>query len=248
MITSVHTERMVVISDLHLGNPFSKIRRQVIAFLRWAAEQNYDICINGDGLEIAQASFKKIAFEVPEFLRVLGDIQRKGQNVYYITGNHDIALEHFLEDWGVMKVTPFLNVISAKTRIRIEHGHIYDPFFVKHPLMYEFLTHFAGYLLKLHPSLYKFWISFEKWKSRLRARRTGIVGEHPSFMEAAHELSRRGFDVIVFGHTHHPGTKKLQDQGVYINSGSLMLSNHFVNIEKGVVELRCWEPSSKAAI
>ncbi|MCB9024969.1 MAG: UDP-2,3-diacylglucosamine diphosphatase [Bdellovibrionaceae bacterium] len=245
MITSIQSNRMVVISDLHLGNPFSQIRRQVIAFLRWAAKNKYDICINGDGLEIAQASFRKIAVEVPEFLRALGEIQRQGQNVYYVTGNHDIVLEHFLEDWGVMKVTPFLNVDSGTSRIRIEHGHIYDPFFVKYPVMYEVLTHFAGYLLKLHPALYKLWIGFEKWKSKIRAKRTGIVGEPPSYFEAATELSRRGFDAIIFGHTHHPGVKVLE-HGLYINSGSWMLSNHYVNIENGKAELRNWEPTSTA--
>ena len=117
MITTIQSERMIVISDLHLGNPFSKAKKRVIPFLRWASNQNYDICINGDGLEIAQASFKKIAFEVPEFFRVLGEIRRRGRQVYYVTGNHDIALEHFLEDWGMMKVSPFLNIHSGQSRI-----------------------------------------------------------------------------------------------------------------------------------
>ena len=66
MITNVKSEKLVVISDLHLGNPFSEAKKKVIPFLKWAAAQGYDICINGDGLEIAQASFNKIAFDVPE--------------------------------------------------------------------------------------------------------------------------------------------------------------------------------------
>src|SRR5690606_22534129 len=111
------------------------------------------ICINGDGLEIAQASFSKIAFDVPELFRALSDIRKQGREIYYVTGNHDIALEHFLEDWGMMKVSPFLNVDSNGTRIRIEHGHIYDPFFVKHPILYEVGTRFAGLFLKIHPQL-----------------------------------------------------------------------------------------------
>ncbi|NDG86144.1 MAG: UDP-2,3-diacylglucosamine diphosphatase, partial [Proteobacteria bacterium] len=194
MITTIRSERLVVISDLHLGNPFSNAKKKVLPFLKWAAQERFDVCINGDGLEIAQASFAKVAFEVPEFFRVLGDFKRAGREVYYVTGNHDIALEHFLEDWGVMKVSPFLNVHSGETRIRIEHGHIYDPFFVKHPALYETLTHFGGYLLKVNPALYKLWISFERFTSRLRARKTGILGEKPEFREAALELSRRGFD------------------------------------------------------
>ena len=243
MITSVRSERLVVISDLHLGNPFSEAKKKVIPFLKWAAAQGYDICINGDGLEIAQSSFNRIAFDVPELFRTLGDIRKKGREIYYVTGNHDIALEHFLEDWGMMKVSPFLNVESGNSRIRVEHGHIYDPFFVKSPRMYEALTHFAGFFLKVQPRLYRLWITFEKLQSRLRARKTGIIGEHPSFKEAAEELSRRGFDAIVFGHTHHPGTKELENGAMYLNPGSWMLSTHYVLIENGRTELKEWEQS-----
>lgn len=240
MITRVHSERMVVISDLHLGNPFSQAKKQVIPFLRWADRQGYDICINGDGLEIAQASFTKIAFEVPELFRILGEMRRRGREIFYVTGNHDIALEHFLEDWGMMTVSPFLNVESGSARIRIEHGHIYDPFFVRYPRLYEALTHFAGLLLKIHPQIYRFWIAFERFKSKVRARRSGIVGEHPSFRESAMELGRRGFDAIIFGHTHHAGEAELEDGARYFNSGSWMLTPYFVMIEKGQVSLREW--------
>lgn len=241
MITSICAEKLVVISDLHLGNPFSEAKKRVLSFLKWAVHQGYDVCINGDGLDIAQSSFSKIAFDVPELFRILSRIRSQGRQVYYVTGNHDIALEHFLEDWGAMTVCPFLNVDSNGTRIRIEHGHIYDPFFVKHPVLYEKLTHFAGILLQVQPQIYRLWISFERWKSRMRAKKTGILGEHPSFNEAATELSRRGFDVVVFGHTHHPGFHQLETGSLYLNPGSWMLSTHYVLIENGKVSLKEWK-------
>jgi UDP-2,3-diacylglucosamine pyrophosphatase LpxH len=241
VITRIRSERMVVISDLHLGNPFSQAKRQVIPFLKWADKQGFDICINGDGLDIAQASFNKIAFEVPELFRLLGEMRRRGREIFYITGNHDIALEHFLEDWGLMKVSPFLNVDSADYRIRIEHGHMYDPFFISFPKTYEFLTHFAGLILKIHPQLYRLWIAFERFASKVRSRKTGIIGEPPSFQSSALELSRRGFDAIIFGHTHHPGMTTLENGAKYFNSGSWMLTPYYVQIEKGVVSLQPWK-------
>ncbi len=230
----------MVISDLHLGNPFSNAKKKVIPFLKWAAQENFDICINGDGLEIAQSSFNKIAFEVPEFFRVLGEFRKAGREVYYVTGNHDIALEHFLEDWGMMKVSPFLNVDSNGKRIRIEHGHIYDPFFVRFPRLYEGLTHFAGLLIKVNPDLYHYWIKFERFTSKMRARKSGILGELPHFREAARELARRGFDSIIFGHTHHPGQTELEEGSIYFNPGSWMLAPYFIKIERGAVSLEEW--------
>jgi UDP-2,3-diacylglucosamine pyrophosphatase LpxH len=241
MITSVKSEKMVVISDLHLGNPFSGQHRQVIHFLKWAAENGYDLCINGDGLEIAQSSFTKMVQQVPEFLRSLGELKKRGQEVYYVTGNHDIVLEHFLEDWGLFKVSPFLNVTSEKARVHIEHGHLYDPLFIKNPSLYEVLTHLGGWILKLNPNFYRLWMRFEKWRSQVRARKLGIVGEHPNFRLAAEEISRRGFDFIIFGHTHHPGEIQLQSGAIYFNPGSWLMSTHFVEIKKGSVQLKLIE-------
>ncbi|MEK6579624.1 MAG: metallophosphoesterase [Bdellovibrionota bacterium] len=242
MITDVRSERLIVISDLHLGNPFSHARERVIGFLRWAALNKFDIVINGDVFEIAQVSFGKIAKDVPEVLRALKLAIRSGCNIYYVIGNHDIVLENLLEDWGAFKMAPFLNVRSGSARIRIEHGHLYDPFFIKYPKLYEFCTWIAGFVLHLSPKYYKLWIAFERLKSRLRRRRErGIVGEHPHFYDAAHELLRRGFDSVVFGHTHHVGEVAIGQKGKYFNPGTWMFGTHYVEIISGIVKLKKWE-------
>jgi len=241
MITSITTPKMVVISDLHMGNPFSTTTQQVMRFLRWAANEGYDICINGDGLEMAQASVRKMLAEMPEVIRTAKDVTRQGKQIYYIVGNHDMSLEHFLEDWGPLKVSPFLNVTSGNLRIRVEHGHLYDPLFVTWPALYEYLTHLGGFCLKLHPNLYRLWIGFEKLRARWRARSSGIIGEPPQFREAAVELSRRGFDVVVFGHTHHTGEVDLEAGHRYLNPGSWMISCHYIEILNGQVSLKVWQ-------
>ena len=243
MITNLNSEKMIIISDLHLGNPFSQTTSLAMKFIKWAADQNYDICINGDGLEMAQTSHGKIITEMPEVIRTIKSINKAHHSIYYIVGNHDMSLENFLEDWGYFKVSPFLNVTSGNLRIRIEHGHLYDPFYVKHPRLYQTLTHLGGFLLKISPSFYKLWIDFEKWRARAREKKTGILGEPPEFAEAAQEISRRGFDCVVFGHTHHPGEVQLEDNKRYLNPGSWLLSCHYIEINQGKVELKCWQPT-----
>lgn len=245
MITNVRSDRMVVISDLHLGNPFSNAKDRVIHFLSWALANKYDVCINGDGLEIAQASFSKIALEVPQILSAIRRATDNGQKVYYVIGNHDIVLEHFLDDWGAVKVSPFLNISSGDKRIRVEHGHIYDPFFVRFPLLYEFGTLVGGIFLRLSPNLYRIWIQFERWRFRKSKRKSGITGEHPNFASAAQEISRRGFDAVIFGHTHHPGERALEFGGMYYNPGSWMRESHYIAIESGNVSLNRFENETK---
>lgn len=248
MITNLTTEKMVVISDLHFGNPFSTRTRYALDFIKWASAQNYDICINGDGLEMAQASYSKIISEMPEVVRTIKSLNKENNSIYYVVGNHDMGLENFLEDWGFFKVCPFLNVTSGESRVRIEHGHLYDPFFVKHPRLYEKLTHLGGLLLKISPRFYKTWIWFERWRAQLRAKKTGIIGEPPEFAEAAWELSQRGFDCIVFGHTHHPGEVQLPEGRKYLNPGSWLLSCHYVEINRGQITLKNWDNSKQHSL
>lgn len=245
MITEVRAARMVVLSDLHLGNPCFDNKARVLAFLRWAAAEGYDICINGDGLEIAQVSFTRLAQDVPDVLHTLKQITRRGTRVFYVVGNHDIVMEHFLNDWGSFHVTPFLNLESGDARIRVEHGHLYDPFFVGWPRTYELVTRVSGWFLAIAPWLYSWWTAWERLKSRFLwgAGRDGIVGEHPAFADAAYELGRRGFDVVIFGHTHHTGRRALRGDTVYLNPGSWLMGTVYVEIVDGVARLREWTRS-----
>jgi len=240
MITNVISERLVVISDLHLGNPFSTTRAHVTEFLHWAARNDFDVCINGDGLEMAQASLKDLVRDVPEFFQALTAVSKRGRKAFYVVGNHDMVLENFLDNWGGVQVVPFLNVRSGTQRIRIEHGHLYDPFFVNRPELYEFLTWLGGFFLKIHPSFYKLWIRFEEFKLGRRFKKTGIVGEPPQFKEAALELARRGFDTVIFGHTHHFGESQLGAHWRYLNPGSWLLTTHYVEIIEGRSQLKEW--------
>ena len=85
---------------------------------------------------------------------------------------------------------------SGEARFRIEHGHLYDPFFVAYPRLYDFCTWLGGWALKVHPSLYKLWIGFEKLRGRLTSLGvSGILGEPKAFFTAASELEARGFVV-----------------------------------------------------
>lgn len=260
MITDIRADKFVVVSDLHLGNPFSQAKRPTVEFLRWAAQNGYDVIINGDGFEIAQVSFTKIARDVPEVFHALKSFTGSGRNLYYVIGNHDIVLENFLNDWGGFKMAPFLNVTSGNKRIRVEHGHLYDPAFVNNPELYEFLTAMAGIALNIHPGFYKLWIAFEKFKANflwgtkdmksLQATLEGtppthIPGEHPAFKEAAIELTSRGFDAVVFGHTHHVGTLTLENGAKYFNSGSWLMKTPMIHCADGELSIVPWTPGLK---
>ena len=66
MIIEVDEPKLVVFSDLHLGNPFCTSKAKIIDFMKTKCDEGYNLCLNGDGLDMMQTSFMRLAKDVPE--------------------------------------------------------------------------------------------------------------------------------------------------------------------------------------
>lgn len=247
MKTSVHEDRLLVISDVHMGNPLHRPGRALEALLRFALEHKYSICVNGDGIDIAQLSLTRLHADLTPSLRVLMRFGETRRRIYHTVGNHDIALEHFLSEIGRIKVVPFLNVHSGDKRIRIEHGHMYDEMFIKFPRLYFLFTMIgrlaigisAEFYDKLHHFNVRF-IAFAEWVLRgfgmipKPPRPPGSIdGERDCFRHGAEDVGVRGFDAVVFGHTHFPGSSDLPGGVKYYNTGGWFSKPYCVVIDRG---------------
>ena len=177
-----------------------------------------------------QASFSGLAHDSVDVLNQMRAHLNAGLKVYYVIGNHDIALEQVLQQWSSVTLTPFLNVNTGKLRVRIEHGHLYDPAFLRSPALYEHLTRLAGPLLRLFPDVYKLWSLWEDAMHRLRSLFSKKKSERGVHHHAAAMLLRRGFDVVIFGHTHREVDLELEAGRRYINSGNWLHGGTFVEI------------------
>jgi UDP-2,3-diacylglucosamine pyrophosphatase LpxH len=245
-------EHLVVVSDLHLGNPASSARGRLVAFLDHIRDTGASVCINGDGFDILQTSFSRLAADAIPVINRLKALRADGRNIYYVVGNHDIVLEHFLEEWSLCRLSPFLNLRSGDRRIRIEHGHLYDPFFAQSPTLYEIATRLARYALFAVPDIYELWAKAQRRLQDARHRRADLAGtagddnHRPiSFVgspyhEAASMILRRGFDAVVFGHTHLAEMVTLPE-GLYVNSGNWLSDTTYVEITNGELVVRTWD-------
>jgi UDP-2,3-diacylglucosamine pyrophosphatase LpxH len=240
VIINVAEERLIVASDLHLGNPASRAADSFRSFLDYVRQEGFSLCLNGDGLEMLQTRFSRLIQDGLPLMTQLGRLRREGQRVYYVVGNHDIYVEHFLDEWLATGVCPFLNVTSGGKRIRIEHGHLYDPVFSRSPNFYEALTRVSAYLLFMHPDVYRLWDSAARRLDRRVRRQAREPGEVTAYHQAAADVLSRGFDAVIYGHTHRAETNQLTN-GVYINCGNWVHEATYVEIDRGQVELKRWE-------
>lgn len=248
MRTTAREDRLLVVSDVHMGNRLHSTRRAFAEFVQFALDSHYSICINGDGIDIAHMSLSHLVSELTPSLRLFGKLFENDLRIYYTVGNHDIALEHFLNDIGQIRVVPFLSVASGDQRIRIEHGHMYDDMFLRFPRLYYIFTLVGRYALMIGPKVYlamhKFndwFVDFSEWglsgfglfgKKKTRFD-SDIPGEREVFRLGAEASGIRGFDAVVFGHTHAEGQRVLLDGIQYYNTGSWFANPHAVAIDQG---------------
>jgi UDP-2,3-diacylglucosamine pyrophosphatase LpxH len=250
VITTVREERLLVVSDVHLGNPLYRARRPFAEFLDFAIERGVPVCINGDGVDIMQSTPARLTRDFAECASRFSEFARRGLRVYYVVGNHDIALEHFLAEWGPLSVVPFLNVLSGEKRIRIEHGHLYDVLHVRFPRTYEAMTLLGGLALRVHPRVFQGleWINDalialgnaqQSWlHPESRERECPVPGERAAVLEAASEIASRGFDAVLIGHTHRAGTAELANGARYYNTGYWLEHPWYAEIDHGEIALR----------
>jgi UDP-2,3-diacylglucosamine pyrophosphatase LpxH len=245
VILDTESDRLLVISDLHLGNPASTAEKRVLGFLDYAASIGASVCINGDGFDVLQMSFGRLVSAGLPVLTRLRHVQAAGGRVHYVVGNHDIVFEHFLDNvLGTLEMSPFLNVRSGGRFIRVEHGHLYDPFFARFPRLYGASTRLLGVALRMNRDLYRAWTSVsDSWDGRQRRRHAhDHPARHSYCYESAELLLERGFDAVVFGHTHNAEVVDLPS-GRYVNSGDWLSGQTYVDIDHGEVILRTWDPA-----
>ena len=260
MKTNVHENRLLVVSDVHMGNSLHRTRRAFTEFVQFALDHRYSVCINGDGIDLAQLSLSHLVSDITPSLELFLQFGDNDLRIYYTVGNHDIVLEHFLGQVGRMKVLPFLSVTSGERRIRIEHGHMYDDMFLRFPRIYFAFTLIGRMAIAISPGFYdalhKFnvaFIEFSEWglsgfglfgkKEKIVDENT-IEGERDCFREGAEATGSRGFDVVTFGHTHFHGTATLSDGVKYYNTGGWFGDPHCLAIDEG----RIWFGSVKDLI
>jgi UDP-2,3-diacylglucosamine pyrophosphatase LpxH len=250
MITTISERRLLVTSDPHVGNLFVNARANLVRLLDYASREGYAICINGDGIDVLHTSLNRITTEGAALLRELRRISEK-TTIYYTVGNHDLILEHYLGDWGGIRLVPFLNLHSGDKRIRIEHGHLYDHFMMNHPDLQPALTRFLGWVCRCYPPWYTWEEKIKVWRYRRLPKLLGRSAperaaglrddECPAFFEAAEEIAQRGFDAVVFGHTHHVDDLPLNEERArYYNTGCWARNPHYLTIDDGRIELKPW--------
>lgn len=215
--------RTVIISDVHLGTPDSKVR-EVNHFLRHTRCEK--LILNGDiidGWQLRRGGTWTSAHT--RFVRIiLKKLEKRRTEVVYLRGNHDDVLASFMPlAFENLRIVEDYVHETPRGNYLVLHGDVFDTVTKN----FVFLAHLGdwGYsaLLGLN-RFYNAWRrlrGLEYWSlsKAIKARVKQAVSHISKFEEHICELAeRRGCVGVMCGHIHTPANQMIA--GIhYLNSG-----------------------------
>jgi predicted phosphodiesterase len=224
--------RIAVISDLHIGaEEFSPAG--FAEFLDHLEREHDEIVLLGDVFECyyPRLPWRGLA-EYDRFDHLYGDITRRFRSAKYtiLSGNHD----------GVVRRTRGIpsraERAAAGFRVLLSHGHENEPPY-RTPLRTRLVEWYVWLTYRLKrlgfPALYEF--SFRR-EYEMYMKDGGAL-----HVEAARAHVERGYDVVVFGHTHVERHVELRGGGIYINTGDCIRRRMYASLDLARRECRLLE-------
>ncbi|HVL12596.1 MAG TPA: UDP-2,3-diacylglucosamine diphosphatase [Gemmata sp.] len=218
----------VVISDIHLGsdNCQAKYLAHFLAQIRRGEMATRRLILNGDVFD--SIDFRRLK---KHHWRILSEIRRLSDviEVVWLNGNHDGPAEIVSHLLGVECADECV-VESGGRKILFLHGHRFDEFIARYPL----ITWVADRVYNLLQRIDK---SHHFAKLAKRRSKTFLRCAEKIEADAVRHAARLGCDAVCCGHTHHP-VAKTDGPVHYFNSGCWTEKPcHYLTVRDGVVEL-----------
>lgn len=217
--------RTVVLSDIHLGTKFSKVR-EVSRFL--SSVDCERLILNGDTIDGWQVSRNDYEYWGPDqarFFRIIMKmVEKHGTVVYFLRGNHDDFLDKIIPmQMGSLNILKDMVMESGGKRYFVTHGDVFDSitsgmrWMAKlGDVMYDILLRINVLYNRLQSLRGKPYYSFSQ---EIKNKVKKAVSKTSDFDRMLTDMAKaKGCDGVICGHIHRPEDRMIN--GVrYLNSG-----------------------------
>lgn len=221
--------KTIIISDLHLGSDICQAK-ELESFLDHIEKRCDRLILNGDVFDsIDFRRLKKHHWNVLSQLRRVSD----KIEVIWVCGNHDGTAEIVSHLLGITVVDEYQFETDGK-KVLVLHGHIFDQFITKRPI-----------LTKIADTLYRWLQKIDKshWLARNIKRTSKIYLRNTRNIKAksVKYAADKGCDIVCCGHTHHAFEDR-SSPVQYFNSGCWTEKPcTFLEVKNGNVTLNVFE-------
>lgn len=205
----------LLISDIHLGSPLFKLKKQLIDIL--SDEKYKRIFIVGDLIDEWEMTVGEI---LDEYKDVIDCINSSKKFIMIIKGNHDPSIDMLKTIFPNRSIYTNYVINFGNKRALLTHGHEFNFMITK--------------TLSLTKLLFPFqWLS-ERFGFNLNGTLRDLYQsvaskiQHKKYNELVFGMENKAaekyseYDVIIMGHTHKEKLVKLPGNKYYVNTGSFV--------------------------
>ena len=203
---------IVVISDLHLGTAACRAT-QLLAYLK--SINPGKLVLNGDIIDMEQFDRRYWPASHTKVVRRILKFTTTGIPVFYVTGNHELALRRYLDtglDLGLLHLVDRLEWVIDNQRTLITHGDHCDKRLGANRWIAQFGSWAYGRVERFN-NLINFFrhrlgqrpVSLMKSLKNHIAQATTWIDRFETL--CAETAVHEGFDTIICGHIHQPADK-----------------------------------------
>jgi UDP-2,3-diacylglucosamine pyrophosphatase LpxH len=227
--------RTLFISDVHLGTKKSQADKLLDVFKTYDFE---NLIIIGDFVDLT--SLKRKIYWKKSHSKVLQKVlkmSRKGVNVNYLLGNHEIYLKEIIKsgaiNLGTINIDKEMIYTTKKgEKIYICHGDIFDGFIRLHPFLYWLgdtayeLSFKINFIYNKIRKLFglQYWSLSNYLKKEVKKAISYINDMKKMALRQTQEMR---CDSIMIGHLHTPSIEKIKNKNYY-NTGDFCESCSFL--------------------
>ena len=219
------SSNILVVSDIHLGSPVSKVK----SLAKVLKNEKYGhLVINGDLFDNKYIHrYKKRHWNILSLIRKIS----KKKKVTFILGNHDIKSKNIIKILGLEFVERLELVVGDKKMLFI-HFHQFDPFIFKHPWITDIAERIYYFFQSIDRSR-----KFSRWLKK--TSKNFLKVKDNIRQKALNYISDKNYDCIFGGHIHF-AESYIEGGKEYHNSGSFCDEPcHYLLIDsKGNVTLK----------
>lgn len=217
--------RSIFISDVHLGSRDCKAESLLRLFKEHESENLYLIGDIIDGWALKRRWYwpQEHSDVIQKVLRKA----RKGTNVYYILGNHDEFVRHFLPiTFGdsLMVSNEEAYVDLKGRRHYVVHGDLFDSITMNQKWLAHFGDRAYAFLLRINRPInfvrklvgYNRYWSLSKYVKQSVKKSVNFITRFEEIL--ATQAEQNGYDGVICGHIHKAEIREI-DAVMYLNSG-----------------------------
>ncbi len=219
--------------------------KRTLRFMQFLKEESARfeaIYILGDLFDAWPGTNALLIEKYSPILEMLADLVRDGKRVYYIEGNHDFHLgKYFSEKMGVQVYPNHLEEDWEGRKVYLAHGDLGNPndkgyrilrYVLRHPILH--------FLLRTIPPSWidqiatRFSAFSRDYKKSNHEKKTVENEVKMVYRKTATEFFKKGYDVVMFGHTHYPDQLELEHEGrtcQYFNTGDWLHNFTYLEFE-----------------